>query len=108
MPAAQLHSAEATGRRLAFQLWVCSILCWWGLGIPFSRLWWLVNEKQLNWIFICYAWEVPVLGWTGAVLVPWLLWQQLTDNLAYARAPSGPARPPVRRRRPGSDRAPSC
>jgi len=44
MPAAQLRSAEASGRRLAFQLWVCSILCWWGLGIPFSKLWWLVNE----------------------------------------------------------------
>ena len=38
MPAAQLRSAEATGRRLAFQLWVCSILCWWGLGIPSSKL----------------------------------------------------------------------
>jgi HAMP domain-containing protein len=84
MPAAQLRSAEASGRRLAFQLWVCSILCWWGLGIPFSKLWWLVNEKQLDWIFICYAWEVPVLGWTGAVLVPWLLWRRLTDNLAGA------------------------
>ena len=84
MPAAHLRSPEATGRRLAFQLWVCSILCWWGLGIPFSKLWWLVNEKQLHWIFICYAWEVPVLGWTGAVLVPWLLWRRLTDNLAAA------------------------
>src|SRR5712692_7492254 len=84
MPGLNPRSIDAAGRRLALQLWACSILCWWGLGIPFSRLWWLVNEKQLHWIFICYAWEVPVGGWTGAVLVPWLLWRRLTRNLDSA------------------------
>src|SRR5712692_8727494 len=84
MPGLNPRSIDAAGRRLALQLWACSILCWWGLGIPFSRLWWLVNEKQLHWIFICYAWEVPAVGWTGAVLVPWLLWRRLTRNLDSA------------------------
>jgi len=84
VPAGPPRSADAVGRRLALQLWACSIVCWWVLGIPFSRLWWLVNAKQLHWIFICYAWEVPVVGWTGAVLVPWLLWRRLTRSLSSA------------------------
>ena len=84
MPAGPSRTAGAVGRRLALQLWACSIVCWWVLGIPFSKLWWLVNGKQLHWIFLCYAWEVPVVGWTGAVLVPWLLWRRLTRNLSSA------------------------
>ena len=71
MHAANAGSVNRTGRLLALQLWLCSVVCWWGLGIPFSRLWWLVNEKQLHWILFCYAWEVPAVGWTGAVIVPW-------------------------------------
>ncbi|MGE0352517.1 MAG: ATP-binding protein [Gemmatimonadales bacterium] len=69
-----------TGRRLALQLWVLSIVCWWGLGMPFSRLWWLVNERQLHWIFFCYAWEVPIIGWTGAVFLPYLVWRRLSGR----------------------------
>ena len=74
----------AVAGRLAFQLWLTSVLCWWVVGIPFSRLWWLVNEKQLDWILFCYAWEVPAIGWTGAVLVPWLRLRRLA-----ARATAG-------------------
>ena len=57
------------------------MVCWWIIGIQFSRLWWLVNEKQLNWILFCYAWEVPVVGWTGAVLIPWLRLRRLMRSL---------------------------
>lgn len=84
MHAAKATSVHRTGRLLALELWLCSVVCWWGLGIPFSKLWWLVNEKQLHWIFICYAWEVPAVGWTGAVIVPWLLWRRLTGDLSSA------------------------
>ena len=57
------------------------MLCWWVVGIQFSRLWWLVNEKQLDWILFCYAWEVPAVGWTGAVLIPWLRLRRLIRRL---------------------------
>lgn len=69
------------GRRLAFRLWVLSIAFWWVLGIPFSTAWWLLNDLQLKWVFICYGWEVPVIGWTGAALVPWWLWRRLSARL---------------------------
>ncbi|MGH7581511.1 MAG: ATP-binding protein [Gemmatimonadales bacterium] len=73
--------AAAVAGRLALQLWIASILCWWVLGIQFSRLWWLVNQKQLSWILFCYAWEVPAVGWTGAVLIPWLRLRRIIRGL---------------------------
>jgi signal transduction histidine kinase len=57
------------------------MLCWWVIGIPFSRLWWLVNASQQRWILICYAWEVPAVGWTGAVLLPVLAFRRLQRRL---------------------------
>lgn len=47
------------------------------VGIPFSGVWWLLNGAQLHWVYLCYAWEVPVIGWGGAVLLPWLLWRRI-------------------------------
>jgi signal transduction histidine kinase len=69
------------GRRLAFRLWIMSMICWWLIGLPFSRLWWLVNQKQADWILFCYAWEVPAIGWTGVVLLPYLQWTRLRRSL---------------------------
>jgi signal transduction histidine kinase/ActR/RegA family two-component response regulator len=66
---------RATGRHLAAQLFGLSIVCWWMIGLGFSGLWWLNNAHQLAWILFCYAWEVPAIGWTGVVLVPWLRWR---------------------------------
>jgi len=66
---------------LALQLWLTSMLCWWVIGISFSRLWWLVNASQLRWILFCYAWEVPAVGWTGAVLLPFLGFRRLQRRL---------------------------
>jgi signal transduction histidine kinase len=71
----------APAAALALQLWLTSMLCWWGIGVPFSRLWWLVNASQQRWILICYAWEVPAVGWTGAVLLPFLAFRRLQRRL---------------------------
>jgi signal transduction histidine kinase/CheY-like chemotaxis protein len=51
------------------------------VGLQFSELWWLVNPLQRDWILFCYAWEVPVIGWTGAVLIPWLTLRRLQHRL---------------------------
>jgi signal transduction histidine kinase/CheY-like chemotaxis protein len=71
----------APARALALQLWLASVLCWWLIGITFLRLWWLVNGTQQRWILFCYAWEVPAIGWTGAVLLPWLGFRRLERRL---------------------------
>jgi signal transduction histidine kinase/CheY-like chemotaxis protein len=68
---------QAPGRRLAGRFFVLSSLCWWGFGLAFSNLWWLTNPHQLAWIVFCYLWEVPVVGWTGVVLLPLFRWQQI-------------------------------
>ena len=46
---------------------------WWGLGLPYSLFGWLLDPRQLRWVLICYAWEVPVAGLLGPVAFP-LLW----------------------------------
>jgi signal transduction histidine kinase/CheY-like chemotaxis protein len=69
-------------RRLAIRLLVLSSLCWWGFGFAFSSLWWLTNSHQLAWITFCYAWEVPAIGWTGAVVLPMLRWRRIGFALA--------------------------
>lgn len=46
---------------------------WWGVGLPYSLYAWLLDPKQLRWVLICYAWEVPVCGFLGPFLFP-LLW----------------------------------
>ncbi|HEU5358823.1 MAG TPA: hybrid sensor histidine kinase/response regulator, partial [Gemmatimonadales bacterium] len=59
------------------QLWLISTVCWWVIGIPFSTIWWLMNPEQLRWVLICYAWEVPIVGWLGLVGGAWLLWRRI-------------------------------
>jgi signal transduction histidine kinase len=80
-PGDPLPPAAVVAGRLVVQLWLTSMLCWWVVGIQFSRLWWLVNQKQLSWIMFCYAWEVPVVGWTGSVLIPWLRLRRIIRRL---------------------------
>ncbi len=81
-----LPSATRVAGRLALHLWLTSILCWWVIGIQFSRLWWLVNDAQQSWILFCYAWQVPAVGWTGAVLVPYLQLRRLLRRLPLGDA----------------------
>jgi signal transduction histidine kinase/CheY-like chemotaxis protein len=57
-------------QKFAVRLFVLSSACWWGAGLAFSNLWWLTNSHQMAWILFCYAWEVPVIGWTGVVVIP--------------------------------------
>jgi signal transduction histidine kinase/CheY-like chemotaxis protein len=85
-----VSNAEAfqrCGRRLALRLLVLSSLCWWGFGVAFSNLWWLTNSHQLAWIVFCYAWEVPIVGWTGVVLIPWLRWRRIDSVHALSLYP---------------------
>ncbi|MFI5235946.1 MAG: ATP-binding protein, partial [Gemmatimonadales bacterium] len=55
------------------------------VGVPLSSIWWSVNPKQLHWVIICYAWEVPVIGWFGAVWLPWWLWRGMARATAQER-----------------------
>ena len=87
-PSRRARLTPAAG--LALQLWLTSMLCWWIIGIPFSRLWWLVNASQQRWILICYAWEVPAVGWTGAVLLPFLAFRRLQHRLEAGDPAVGP------------------
>src|SRR5580765_5144339 len=64
---------------------------WWGLGLPYSLYAWLLDDKQKLWVFICYAWEVPVAGGLGPLLVPqiWLRgierrWNEVFRDPAHA------------------------
>ncbi|HTA74394.1 MAG TPA: hybrid sensor histidine kinase/response regulator [Gemmatimonadaceae bacterium] len=68
-------------QRLAIRLFLLSSACWWGAGLAFSNLWWLTNSHQLAWIMFCYAWEVPVVGWTGVVLLPILHWRAINGSV---------------------------
>ncbi len=75
-------SFRSIGRRLTLRLFGLSIICWWVVGFTFSALWWLTNAYQLAWIIFCYAWEVPLVGWTGVVLIPWLRWRAIGRALS--------------------------
>ena len=79
---------RALGRRLAARMFALSIACWWGAGLAFSNLWWLTNSHQLAWIVFCYAWEVPVVGWTGVVVLPLLRWRAVNRALGAEDARS--------------------
>lgn len=50
---------------------------WWGLGLPYSLATWLLDERQLKWTLICYAWEVPAAGLLGPVLVSQIWWRDV-------------------------------
>lgn len=50
---------------------------WWGLGLPYSLFSWQLDETQLRWVLICYAWEVPAVGLLGPVLFSQLWWREI-------------------------------
>ena len=54
-----------------------AVAVWWGLGLPYSLAAWLLDERQLKWTLICYAWEVPAAGLLGPVLVPQIWWRDV-------------------------------
>src|SRR2546428_11727133 len=60
-------------RRSILATALVAMVTWWGLGLPYSLFGWLLDPRQLHWVLICYAWEVPVAGALGPVLFP-LLW----------------------------------
>ena len=50
---------------------------WWGLGLPYSLFTWLLDAKQLHWVLVCYAWEVPICGLLGPLLFPMIWFRQI-------------------------------
>jgi signal transduction histidine kinase len=59
-----------------------ALLTWWGFGLPYSMLAWLLDERQMRWTLICYAWEVPTAGFFGPVLFPQLWWRRIEHRWA--------------------------
>lgn len=64
------HPAEYRWLILAAAL--VAMATWWGIGLPYSLYAWLLDAEQIRWVLICYAWEVPVAGGLGPLLVPQL------------------------------------
>jgi two-component system NarL family sensor kinase len=54
-----------------------AVAVWWGLGLPYSLAAWLLDERQLKWTLVCYAWEVPAAGLLGPVLVSQIWWRDV-------------------------------
>jgi two-component system NarL family sensor kinase len=57
-----------------------AVVVWWGLGLPYSLTAWLLDDQQLKWTLICYAWEVPAAGLLGPVLVPQIWWRDVVRH----------------------------
>ena len=68
-------------------------LTWWGFGLPYSMLVWLLDERQMRWTLICYAWEVPAAGFFGPVLFPQLWWRRIERRWAETFDGSGDVDP---------------
>src|SRR5947208_2218916 len=60
-------------RRSVVATALVSMLTWSIVGLPYSLFSWSLDPVQLGWVLFCYAWEVPIAGALGPVLVP-LLW----------------------------------
>ncbi len=76
MPVSQSKpmSHPAQYRWLILAAALVAMATWWGLGLPYSLYAWLLDSQQKFWVLVCYAWEVPVAGGLGPLLVPqiWL------------------------------------
>jgi signal transduction histidine kinase len=73
--ASRSHPAEYRVSLLLAAL--VAVAVWWGLGLPYSVAAWLLDERQLRWTLVCYAWEVPAAGLLGPVLVPQIWWRDV-------------------------------
>jgi signal transduction histidine kinase len=74
-PKRRLHPVHFRGPILIAAL--VAVAVWWGLGLPYSMAAWLLDDRQLSWTLICYAWEVPTAGLLGPVLVPQIWWRDV-------------------------------
>src|SRR5262245_57102862 len=81
-------------RRSILATALVAMATWWGLGLPYSLFGWLLDPRQLRWVLVCYAWEVPVAGLLGPVAFP-LLWfrdiERRWDATFRADGPVDPA-----------------
>lgn len=60
-------------RRAGLTLFAFLILVYWGIGLPFTFGFGLMNEAQAEQTVLNYLWELPVIGIPIAVAVPLLL-----------------------------------
>lgn len=77
-------------RRVILAVGLVAMATWWLLGMPYSIFAWLLDERQLRWVFICYAWEVPVTALLMPVLFPMLWLRELTERWDRAFAGGTP------------------
>lgn len=69
-------------RRHAIQwLALCSILVYWGLGLPFSLMYLDYEPHQLAWILGPYLWEVPTMGFLLVLVPVWRMLEPVADFL---------------------------
>ncbi len=81
-------------RRSIVAVAMMAMATWWGIGLPYSLFAWLLDAQQLSWTLICYAWEVPIFGLVGLVLIPQLLWRRIERHWT-ALAATSPADMPA-------------
>lgn len=67
------HPHPAQFRRVILTVGLVAMATWWLVGMPYSVFAWLLDDRQLRWVFFCYAWEVPVTALLAPVLFP-MLW----------------------------------
>src|SRR5947207_12764064 len=60
-------------RRSVLATALVAMLTWSVVGLPYSLFSWSLAPVQLGWVLFCYAWEDPIAGALGPVLLP-LLW----------------------------------
>jgi signal transduction histidine kinase len=87
-------SHPAQYRWLILAAALVAMATWWGLGLPYSLYAWVLDAEQLRWVLLCYAWEVPVAGGLGPLLVPqiWLRGiERRWDRVFGGPGPADPA-----------------
>jgi signal transduction histidine kinase len=87
------HPHPAHFRRVILTVGLVAMATWWLLGMPYSVFAWLLDDRQLRWVFICYAWEVPVTALVAPVLFPMLWLRELTERWDRAFSGGGPPNP---------------
>ncbi len=80
MAGSDLHPHPAQFRRAVLTVGLVAMATWWLLGMPYSLFAWLLDERQLRWVYICYLWEVPVTAIMAPVLFPMLWLRGLTER----------------------------
>ncbi len=93
MVGSEQHPHPAQFRRVILTVGLVAMATWWFLGMPYSVFAWLLDDRQLRWVFFCYAWEVPVTALLMPVLFPMLWLRELTERWDRAFGSGGTPNP---------------